>query len=343
MGVTYVVTDNAINLTIDGKMEVLHKTHENYKEVVALLKNGGDVEKIKDLMNPAKKVKEFGQGYLKVKDGIIIYTGTGKDLEIVVDSSLISRIETMIDGSFDVKPLILFFENLMLNPSSHSVTGLYSFLEKNELPITDDGCFLAYKKIRYDYMDIKTRTFDNQPGKICEMLRNQVDDDKRNTCSRGLHFASFHYASKEYSSNDIDDRLVILKINPADVVAFPDDYNGAKGRCCKYEVLEEIPNDGMEYLLKNFQGIKTVEQVRDIIKDIRDITLQFTPSDLKIDYKLNTVFSQEGLHKERIHSIITAVANKYDISIDIANKLDTDATSIYKLMSFVVKEHDFSN
>lgn len=342
MGITYVVTDKAINLTIDGKMEVLHKTHANYDKVVELLKNDGDVEEIKALMNPAKKIKEFGEGYLKVKDGVIIYTGTGKDIEVLVDNSLISRIEAMMDEGFKVKPLILFFENLMQNPSSHSVQGLYSFLEKNELPITDDGHFLAYKKIRHDYMDIKTKTFDNHPGKTCEMLRNQVDDDKRNTCSRGLHFASFHYASKEYSSNDTDDRLVIVKINPRDVVAFPDDYNGAKGRCCKYEVLSEIPNDGMEYLLKNFQGIKTVEQIRDIIKDIRDIVVQFTPPDLEIDYKLNTTFASAGLHKERIRSIITAVANKYDIDLDIANKLDTDATSIYKLISFVTKEHDFS-
>lgn len=342
MGITYVVTDNAINLTIDGRMEVLHKTHTNYSKVVELLKNNGDVEEIKNLMNPAKKVKEFGEGYLKVKDGVIIYTGQGKDIEVTVDNSLIFRIEAMIDGNFNVKPLILFFENLMLNPSSHSVQGLYSFLEKNELPITDDGHFLAYKKIRHDYMDIKTHTFDNHPGKICEMLRNQVDDDKRNTCSRGLHFASFHYASKEYSSNDTDDRLVIVKINPKDVVAFPDDYNGAKGRCCRYEVIQEVPNDGMEYLLKNFQGIKTVDQVRDIIKDIRDIALQFTPTDLKIDYKLNTVFADAGLHKERIRSIITAVANKYNIDLDVANKLDTSVTSIYKLISFVTKEHDFS-
>jgi len=342
MGITYVVTDKAINLTIDGRMEVLHKTHTNYDKVVALLKNDGDVEEIKGLMNPAKKVKEFGEGYLKVKDGVIIYTGQGKDIEVTVDNSLIFRIEAMIDGKFNIKPLILFFENLMLNPSSHSVQGLYSFLEKNELPITDDGHFLAYKKIRYDYMDIRTHTFDNHPGKICEMLRNQVDDDKRNTCSYGLHFASFNYASKEYSSNDIDDRLVIVKINPKDVVAFPDDYNGAKGRCCKYEVLQEVPNDGMEYLLKNFQGIKTVEQVRDLIKDIRDIVIYFTPSDIKIDYKLDTIFSQEGLHKERINNIIAGVANRYAINLDIVDKLDTDTASIYELMLFVVEEHDFS-
>ena len=30
---------------------------------------------------------------------------------------------------------------------------------------------------------------------------------------------------------------MILKINPADVVSVPTDYNNSKGRCCKYTVV----------------------------------------------------------------------------------------------------------
>ena len=36
---------------------------------------------------------------------------------------------------------------------------------------------------------------------------------------------------------------MILKINPADVVSVPNDYNGAKGRCSKYEVIAEVAGD----------------------------------------------------------------------------------------------------
>jgi hypothetical protein len=36
---------------------------------------------------------------------------------------------------------------------------------------------------------------------------------------------------------------MILKINPADVVSIPTDYNGAKGRCCKYEVVGQVNGD----------------------------------------------------------------------------------------------------
>jgi hypothetical protein len=38
-------------------------------------------------------------------------------------------------------------------------------------------------------------------------------------------------------------RTVIVKINPADVVSIPSDYNATKGRACRYEVVGEIDQD----------------------------------------------------------------------------------------------------
>ena len=36
---------------------------------------------------------------------------------------------------------------------------------------------------------------------------------------------------------------MIVKINPADVVAIPSDYNNTKGRTCRYEVVSEYKED----------------------------------------------------------------------------------------------------
>jgi hypothetical protein len=148
----------------------------------------------------------------------------------------------MLQDGFPVEPLVNFMENLMTNPSKRAVTELYGFLEKNSLPITPDGCFLAYKKVRNDFLDIHSGTMDNSVGKIVEMERNEVDDNKDQTCSTGLHFCSQDYLP--HFGNGYDSRVVILKINPADVVSIPSDYNNAKGRACKYEVIGEIGNDG---------------------------------------------------------------------------------------------------
>ena len=65
------------------------------------------------------------------------------------------------------------------------------------------------------------------------MNRNDVDDNPNNHCSHGLHVARYNYAY------NWDDKTVIVKINPRDVVCVPDDYDGEKMRVCKYEVLKE--------------------------------------------------------------------------------------------------------
>ena len=34
---------------------------------------------------------------------------------------------------------------------------------------------------------------------------------------------------------------MVIKINPRDVVSIPYDYNNEKMRCCRYEVIGEVP------------------------------------------------------------------------------------------------------
>ena len=126
----------------------------------------------------------------------------------------------------------------MQNPSKRSVTELYGFLEKGNMPITPDGHFLAYKKVRADYRDCHTGTMDNSVGQIVEMERNFVDDDKDRTCSTGLHFCS-----RDYLNHFGGERIMIVKVNPKDVVSIPSDYNDSKGRACRYEVISELEVD----------------------------------------------------------------------------------------------------
>ena len=150
-------------------------------------------------------------------------------------NALTTRMIAMLQEEFPIEPLVLFMENLMNNPSKRAVTELYGFLEKNNLPITPDGHFLAYKKVREDYLDVHSGTMNNSVGSIVEMERNMVDDDKNNTCSTGLHFCSQSYLNS-FGGN----RTMILKINPRDVVSIPSDYNDSKGRACRYEVIGEL-------------------------------------------------------------------------------------------------------
>jgi len=144
----------------------------------------------------------------------------------------------MLREGFPIEPMVMFMDNLYQNPSKRAVDELYGFLERGNLPITPDGHFLAYKRVREDYTDCHTGKMDNSIGQVVEMERYDVDDNKDNTCSTGLHFCS-----KEYLSGFGGARTVIVKINPADVVSIPSDYNQTKGRACRYEVVGEIDND----------------------------------------------------------------------------------------------------
>ena len=63
---------------------------------------------------------------------------------------------------------------------------------------------LAYKKIRNNWTDIHSGTFDNSIGAVCGMPRNMVDEDSSRTCSAGLHVCSYDYLA--HFSKDKDDR-----------------------------------------------------------------------------------------------------------------------------------------
>ena len=65
------------------------------------------------------------------------------------------------------------------------------------------------------------------------MDRKDVNDDPNQTCSAGLHVCSQAYGM--YGS-----RLLLVSVNPADVVSVPIEYKNAKMRVCKYYVKEDV-------------------------------------------------------------------------------------------------------
>ena len=235
MSYPYIAQGSNITVVIGNKPHTISKSHITYNKVLEAIK-ASDWDLVKNIIEPIKVVLNYGQGNVSVQGEKLFWKG--KEMH----NALTNRMVAMLQDGFPVEPLVAFMENLMTNPSKRAVDELYGFLEKNSLPITPDGCFLAYKKVRNDFLDIHSGTMDNSVGKIVEMERNEVDDNKDQTCSTGLHFCSQDYLP--HFGNGYDSRVVILKINPADVVSIPSDYNNAKGRACRYEVVGEIGNDG---------------------------------------------------------------------------------------------------
>jgi hypothetical protein len=228
MSYPYLIQGNNITVVIGNKPHTISKTHITYDKVKEAIK-AGDWDLVKDIIEPKQVVLNYGKGNVSVKGETLYWKGE------ILNSGLAIRMIAMLQEGFPIEPMVMFMENLFQNPSKRAVDELYGFLEKNQLPITDDGYFLAYKKVRANYFDVHSGTMDNSVGKIVEMERNKVDDNKDQTCSTGLHFCG-----QSYLSHFGGERVVIVKVHPADVVSIPSDYNGAKGRACRYEVIGEI-------------------------------------------------------------------------------------------------------
>jgi hypothetical protein len=238
MSFPFIIQGNNVTVVIGNTPHTISKTHITYQKVVDAIK-AGDWDTVRDTIEPRKVVINYGKGRVSIKGETLYWDGRE------FHNAMANRMVQMLQDGFDVQPLVLFMENLMENPSYRSVQELYGFLEKNNLPITPDGHFLAYKRVRIDYTDCHTGKMDNSVGKVVSMERNEVDDNQNNTCSSGLHFCSQNYL-KSFGG----ERTVIVKINPRDVVSIPTDYDNSKGRACRYEVIGEVgvnPEDSEEF------------------------------------------------------------------------------------------------
>lgn len=228
--VAWIKTQDSLVVCFKGETHNLLKTDNGYEKVLKAISEGR-LDDIPELVSLAKRVEKSSNGLFKVVNGRV--TVDGEEVPDLLGSRII---EHERDG-LPFEPLVKFAKNLNKNPSYRSVQQLFQFLEVNRHPITDDGCFIAYKKVRSDFKDCYTGTIDNSVGKVVEMPRNKVNEDPNQTCSHGLHVANWNYA-KDFQSGI----MIQVKVNPADVVAVPIDYNSAKMRVCRYEVMSVVEN-----------------------------------------------------------------------------------------------------
>lgn len=229
----HILTAGGIHMVINGKPVTVAKSDKYFAEVVEALKRKATGEEILDILEAEKRkmeqAVEVAPG-IEMKGGQLYYNGE------TIAGVLGERMLQMVDEGFDLTPMVAFLTNLMENPAKRVVDHLYAFLDHGKNPITEDGCFLAYKAVRDDFKDIHSGNFDNSVGQVLSMPRNRVDEDPNNTCSYGFHVCSFDYLPHFANANG---HVMVCKVNPADVVAIPRDYNNTKMRVCKYEVISE--------------------------------------------------------------------------------------------------------
>ena len=234
---------------------------DNYKAVIKALEAGDEVA-LEEALDLTKFIMRNADERFQIVDGSLKFSGYDVPFEVQ------AHIMPIIEANGDLGPMGNFLELLFQNPADFAVREVLTYIAKHKQPITADGHFLAYKRVRKDYKDVHSGTLDNSVGNIVWMPRHAVDQDRNNTCSTGLHFCS-----KDYLEHFSGDRILVLKISPADVVSIPKDYNESKGRCWRYKVIGELEtqDDNIASELESFYvdsfAVSKVRKLHDVEGD----------------------------------------------------------------------------
>ena len=235
--------EKTLTIFLDGMIYHFDVNDEKSKRLLSEIKNNISDEELRKMI-VFDDFKEYCRPMEDKKDGVVITEDT-----ILIDGEEIStplanQIRRHYNEGISIEPIINFIRKVRLNPSYRIRNQLWNFIEASQnsggFTLAEDGDILAYKKVSKDYKDIYTGKFDNSVGSVVEMERRNVDDDPNNTCSAGLHFCAYSYLSHYGSKSKNTDKIMLVKVNPKDVVSIPTDYGYAKARCCRYEVIQEV-------------------------------------------------------------------------------------------------------
>lgn len=232
--IRYILSGNGnLAMVIGEDLHTISAGHPNHFEILCALQDGryNDAEALVDV---AGSIGKRTNGLVTYADSQFFYNGpAAKGTPRSLHAAICNRMFDLIEGGYPSEYLLKFVENMFQNPRPVAVEELYLFLEHNKLPITEDGCFLAYKRVDANFKDCYTGKIDNSIGATPSVEYDTVDPDRDRTCSNGLHFCDFGYLAHFGGENTI-----LVKINPKDVVAIPNDYSNQKGRCCGYTVIK---------------------------------------------------------------------------------------------------------
>jgi hypothetical protein len=231
--VAFIGTENSLTVSFldTAKVYNIDATHPNWQVVLDKL-DVEDYEGLEELLSVKKAVEVYASASgVEVDDIGVKYNGN------YIDNYATQKILEFMKAKLPVKSLLNFVSKVMANPSRRAVQELYKFLEHGQMPLTPSGNFLAYKSVKENYRDWYSGNFSNTVGSEHTMARNDVCDDPDLGCSYGFHVGTLGYATE---FNRGSNRLMIVEVDPSDVVSVPHDCQNQKLRTAKYKVVGEF-------------------------------------------------------------------------------------------------------
>lgn len=264
--IPYIETVNGYTFFLEGNPISVDSNDLRYVDVSNALKNN-DMEELRSILRDNKeayllsKIKTDVQYFSDLKFTIVENTVNGinevisaeveykgQKLPEVLKNKLLDLYKA---GTKDFSHLFKFIDNLLANPDENSREQLYAFLVHENMPITADGTFIAYKAVQSDFYSITGNTKTvilegkvnekgqilNEIGTTIRMRHDDVENNPSVGCSHGLHVGSFKYADDFKGGSG---RMIAVEVNPKDVVSVPYDCGCQKCRVSAYKVLNEV-------------------------------------------------------------------------------------------------------
>ena len=251
---------------VDGELVPLRVTQDdqadNYNKIVQMLEKPSlDVDEIQEelyeLMSPVAKVKKQIESSFYLSDNLTLEGGVIKFGEYVLEEALSDHMLSLLNEDNTPKDeklwksYVKFLDNLHQNVNEDIRKQLFRWIDYENkaghgFGITDDGCIVGYKGCKgtilepmssfegnaiVDGVEIKGR-IPNKVGSVVSMPRSSVQYDPEVGCSVGLHVGTRDYAINWAPI------LLLVKVNPRDVVSVPYECASQKMRVCEYTVLK---------------------------------------------------------------------------------------------------------
>jgi hypothetical protein len=254
-------SETTVSVFADSFEKTIPASHTSYRDVVTYLAETSDRPEERD----EETLRRLTDPLLVVRDRVARITdrvtfddnlSTLRYDGVPINSALARRIKERLRAgdTGSLKPLLRFLVNLEENPSSRAKEATYGWVERHGLTVTKDGSFLGYKAVQEDgssksagpnnfvngelYLDGEHTRVPHEVGSVISKRRADVDDTPGGGCSTGLHVGTLQYAT------GFAPRLMIVKVNPRDVVSASDSDLEWKIRVCEYRV-ESLATPGV--------------------------------------------------------------------------------------------------
>ncbi|WP_131722485.1 hypothetical protein [Mycolicibacterium conceptionense] len=185
-----------------------------------------------------------------------------------VEEVVLAAAIRLTNSDADLAPLGAFLRRLERNPSQASRSQLFGWLKAGGFTLTTDGFIVGYKSVRADgrsaHAGREPVTVQAQDGSVetvvghvpypvgatVWMARDLVNDDRNSACSVGLHVGTYGYAEH------FSEQMLVVLVDPADVVSVPTDSRAQKMRVCRLFVAAR--HDGEQIAETVIDHIRTV-------------------------------------------------------------------------------------